>query len=116
MRHSRRDFRSQPSVDLIYERETRRSQRQTHLAMNLFLLLALAVPLSYLAFLSLLALLGLMTLGAAIHALGTVRALACEHRALHHPALHARHRVHIDRGCVVAVMARALVPTISRSL
>src|SRR5215471_18720068 len=50
----------------------RRSQRQTHLAMNLLLLLALAVPLSCLALLSLLALLGVMTLGAVIH--GTVRA------------------------------------------
>jgi hypothetical protein len=47
---------------------------KTHLAMNLLLLLALAVPLSGLAFLSLLALLGLMTLGAVIHVLGTVRA------------------------------------------
>jgi hypothetical protein len=35
---------------------------------------ALAFPLSYLAFLSLLALLSFMTLGAAIHVLGTVRA------------------------------------------
>jgi hypothetical protein len=44
------------------------------LAMNLLLLLALAVPLSCLAFVSLLALLGVMTLGAVIHVLGTVRA------------------------------------------
>jgi hypothetical protein len=50
------------------------SQRQTHLAMNLLLLLALAVPLSCLALLSLLALLGVMTLGGVIHVLGTVRA------------------------------------------
>ncbi len=42
--------------------------------MSLLLLLALAVPLSCLAFLSLLALLGVMTLGAVIHLLGTVRA------------------------------------------
>ena len=42
--------------------------------MNLLLLLALAVPLSGLAFLSLFALLGLMTLGAVIHVLGTVGA------------------------------------------
>jgi hypothetical protein len=42
--------------------------------MNLLLLLALAVPLSCLAFLSLLALLGVMTLGGVIHLLGTVRA------------------------------------------
>src|SRR5258707_745622 len=54
--------------------ETLRSQRQTHLAMNLLLLLALAIPLSCLAFLSLLALLGIMTLGAVIYLLGTVRA------------------------------------------
>jgi hypothetical protein len=40
--------------------------------MNLLLLLALAVPLSCLAFLGLLALLGLMTLGAVIYLLGTV--------------------------------------------
>ena len=45
-----------PPVPLI----GRRSQRQGHLAMNLLLLLALAVPLSCLAFLSLLALLGVM--------------------------------------------------------
>ena len=44
------------------------------LAMNLLLLLALAVPLSCLAFLSLLALLGVMMLGGVIHLLGTVRA------------------------------------------
>jgi hypothetical protein len=44
------------------------------LAMNLLLLLALAVPLGCLALLSLLAFLGVMTLGAAIHVLGTVRA------------------------------------------
>ena len=49
-------------------------ERQTCLAMNLLLLLALAVPLSCLAFLSLLALLGVMTLGAVIHVPGTVRA------------------------------------------
>jgi hypothetical protein len=42
--------------------------------MNVLLLLALAVPLSCLAFLSLLALLGLMMLGGVIHLLGTVRA------------------------------------------
>ena len=43
--------------------------------MKLLLLLALAVPLSCcLAFLSLLAFLGVMTLGAVIHVLGTVRA------------------------------------------
>jgi len=42
--------------------------------MNLLLLLALAVPLSYLAFLSLLALLGVATLGAVIHVLGAIRA------------------------------------------
>jgi hypothetical protein len=42
--------------------------------MNLLSLLALAVPLSCLAFLSLLALLGVMTLGAVIHVLDTVRA------------------------------------------
>ena len=38
--------------------------------MNLLLSLALAVPLSCLAFLSLLALLGVATLGAVIHVLG----------------------------------------------
>ena len=42
--------------------------------MNLLLLLTLAVPLSCLAFLSALALLGIMTLGAVVHVLGTVRA------------------------------------------
>ena len=42
--------------------------------MNLLLLLALAVPLSCLAFLSLLALLGVMTLGGVIHVVGTIRA------------------------------------------
>jgi len=38
--------------------------------MNLLLLLALAVPLSCLAFLSVLALLGVMTLGAVVHVVG----------------------------------------------
>ena len=42
--------------------------------MKLLLLLALAVPLSCLAFLSLLALLGVATLGAVIHVLGAIRA------------------------------------------
>jgi len=42
--------------------------------MNLLLLLALAVPLSCLAFLSLLALLGVMTLGAVVPVVGIVRA------------------------------------------
>src|SRR5262249_30641526 len=41
--------------------------------MNLLLLLALAVPLSCLAFLSLLVLLGVATLGAVIHVLGAIR-------------------------------------------
>jgi|GraSoi2013_100cm_1033763.scaffolds.fasta_scaffold65927_2 hypothetical protein len=54
--------------------ETLRSQRQRHLAMNLLLLLALAVPLSCLAFLSSLALLSVMTLGGIIRVLGTVKA------------------------------------------
>src|SRR5215510_15764248 len=49
-------------------------EAQTHLAMNLLLLLALAVPLSCLAFLSLLVLLGVATLGAVIHVLGAIRA------------------------------------------
>jgi hypothetical protein len=44
--------------------------------MNLLLLLALAVPLSCLAFLSLLALLGVATLGAVIHVLGNQDSLA----------------------------------------
>jgi hypothetical protein len=52
----------------------RRSQRQTHLAMNVLLLLAVAVPLSCLAFLSWLAFLGVMTLGAAINVIGIARA------------------------------------------
>ena len=52
----------------------RRSQRQTHLAMNLLLLLAVAVPLSCLAFLSWLAFLGVMTLGAVINVIGIARA------------------------------------------
>jgi hypothetical protein len=43
------------------------------LAMNLLLLLALAVPLSCLALVSLLALLGVMTLGGVIYVLGTAR-------------------------------------------
>ena len=60
-------IRHRPPVPLI----GRRSQRRAHLALNLLLLLALAVPLSCLAFLSLLALLGVMTLGAVIHVLGT---------------------------------------------
>jgi uncharacterized BrkB/YihY/UPF0761 family membrane protein len=42
--------------------------------MDLLLLLALAVPLSCLAFLSSVALLGIMTLGGVIHLVGTVRA------------------------------------------
>jgi Cu/Ag efflux pump CusA len=42
--------------------------------MNLLLLLALAVPLSCLAFLSFLALLGVATLGAIIHLLSAIRA------------------------------------------
>jgi len=46
--------------------------------MNLLLLLALAVPLSCLALLSLLALFGIMTLGAVIHVLGTVRSRGIE--------------------------------------
>src|SRR5262249_33228874 len=62
------------NVKAGYNSVGRRSQRQTHLAMNLLLLLALAVPLSCVAFLSLLVLLGIMTLGAVIHVLGTVRA------------------------------------------
>ena len=45
-----------------------------HLAMNLLLLLAIAVPLSCLAFLSWLALLGVMTLGAVINVIGIARA------------------------------------------
>jgi hypothetical protein len=45
----------------------------THLAMNLLLLLAVAVPLSCLAFLSWLALLGVMTLGAVINVIGIAR-------------------------------------------
>jgi hypothetical protein len=49
-------------------------EMETHLAMNLLLLLALAVPLSCLAFLSLLALLGVMTLGGVMHMVGTLRA------------------------------------------
>jgi hypothetical protein len=49
-----------------------RDKRQTHLARNLLLLLAIAVPLSCFAFLSLLAFLGVMTLGAVIYLLGTV--------------------------------------------
>src|SRR5262249_60235102 len=62
-------IRHRPPVPLI----GRRCQRQTHLAMNLLLLLALAVPLSCLAFLSLLVLLGVATLGAVIHVLRAIR-------------------------------------------
>jgi hypothetical protein len=60
-----------PNVEAGYNSVGRRNQRRY---MNLLLLLALALPLSCLAFLSLLALLGLMTLGGVIHVLGTVRA------------------------------------------
>jgi len=51
----------------------RRSQTQTHLAMNLLLSLAVAVPLSCLAFVSWLALLGVMTLGAVINVIAITR-------------------------------------------
>jgi formate hydrogenlyase subunit 4 len=51
----------------------RRSQPQTHLAMNLLLLLAVAIPLSCLAFVSWLALLGVMTLGAVINVIAITR-------------------------------------------
>ena len=44
------------------------------LAMNLLLLLAVAVPLSCLGLLALLALLAVMTLGGVIHVVGTVKA------------------------------------------
>jgi hypothetical protein len=50
------------------------SKGQTHLAMNLLLLLAVAVPLTCLALLSWLALLGVMTLGAVINVIGMARA------------------------------------------
>ena len=63
-----------PNVKAGYNSVGRRCQRQTHLAMNLLLLLALAVPLICLAFLSLLALLGVATLGPVIHVLGAIRA------------------------------------------
>jgi len=43
------------------------------LAMNLLLLLAVAVPLSCLAFLSWLAFLGIMALGAVIHVVGIAK-------------------------------------------
>jgi hypothetical protein len=45
-----------------------------HLTMNLLLLLAVAVPLSCLAFLSWFALLGVMTLGAVINGITIVKA------------------------------------------
>src|SRR5262249_4043018 len=48
-------------------------RRKKHFGHELPLFLALAVPLSCLAFLSSLALLGVMTLGGVIHLLGTVR-------------------------------------------
>jgi hypothetical protein len=51
-----------------------RPETDSFVAMKLLLLLALAVPLSCLAFLSLLALLGVMTLGGVIHVVGTIRA------------------------------------------
>jgi hypothetical protein len=51
-----------------------KSKGQTHLAMNLLLLLAVAVPLTCLALLSWLALLGVMTLGAVINVIGMARA------------------------------------------
>jgi hypothetical protein len=44
------------------------------LAMNLLLLVAVAVPLSCLGLLALLALLAVMTLGGVIHVVGTVKA------------------------------------------
>jgi hypothetical protein len=50
------------------------SQRQTHLAMNPLLLLAVAIPLSCLALLTWLALLGVVTLGAIIYVVGIARA------------------------------------------
>jgi hypothetical protein len=53
----------------------RLSQIKIHVATNLLLLLAVAVPLSCLAFLSWLALLGVMALGAVINAIGIVRAV-----------------------------------------
>ena len=48
-------------------------EMKTHLAVNLLLLLALAVPLSCVAFLSLLEILGVMTLGGVIRMVGTLR-------------------------------------------
>jgi hypothetical protein len=49
-------------------------RQKAEIAMNLLLLLAVAVPLSCLAFLSWLALLGVMTLGAVINVIGIARA------------------------------------------
>ena len=60
VRTSRRSVGGEPETDTF--------------GLNLLLLLALAVPLGCLAFLSLLALLGVMTLGAVVHVVGTVRA------------------------------------------
>jgi len=50
-------------------------ETNSFVVMNLLLLLALAVPLSCLAFLSLLALLGVMTLGGVIHVVLRARRL-----------------------------------------
>jgi hypothetical protein len=63
-----------PNGDAAYN-QMGRHKAQIDLAMkNLLLLLAVAVPLSCLAFLSWLALLGIMTLGAVINVVTTVKA------------------------------------------
>src|SRR6478672_2303224 len=74
--------RSWEDVEWKPSRLTRRARirwggeaRDDNLAMNLLLLLAVAIPLSCcLAFLSLLAFLGVMTIGAVIHVVGIARA------------------------------------------
>jgi hypothetical protein len=63
-----------PNDEAAYNQMGRQKPELDHLAMNLLLLLALAVPLSCLAFLSWLALLGVMTLGAVINVITTVKA------------------------------------------
>jgi len=67
--------------------------------MNLLLLLAVAVPLSCLAFLSWLALLGVMTLGAVINVIGIAVSPACERVspcfAIASSALHSMHPIRV---------------------
>ena len=62
-----------PNVRADYNSIRHRRSETDILAMNLLLLLAVAVPLSCLGLLALLALLAVLTLGGVIHVVGTVR-------------------------------------------